>query len=169
MNIQDLEKDLETTMDKYGSLLFKMSILMVKNKSDAEDIVQDTMIKYYTDKPEFDNEDHKKNWLIRVSQNKCKDLLKFKKRHVQVQYETVEYCFSSGKEYEESIIDELIKLSDLNYKYKSVILLYYMEEYSIEEVANILGISTSSVKMRLKRGREKMKVAYEELRIKEVL
>lgn len=169
MNIQDLEKDLETTMDKYGSLLFKMSILMVKNKSDAEDIVQDTMIKYYTDKPEFDNEDHKKNWLIRVSQNKCKDLLKFKKRHAQVQYETVEYCFSSGKEYEESIIDELIKLSDLNYKYKSVILLYYMEEYSIEEVANILGISTSSVKMRLKRGREKMKVAYEELRIKEVL
>ena len=169
MNIQDLEKDLEITMDKYGSLLFKMSILMVKNKSDAEDIVQDTMIKYYTDRPVFDSENHKKNWLIKVSQNKCKDLLKFKKRHIHVQYETVEYCFSSDKEYDGIYVEELIKLSNLNYKYKSVIMLYYMEEYSIEEVAKILGISTSSVKMRLKRGREKMKVAYEKLQKKEVL
>ncbi|SKA68922.1 RNA polymerase sigma-70 factor, ECF subfamily [Eubacterium uniforme] len=169
MDIQNLEKDLEITMDKYGSLLFKMSMLMVKNKSDAEDIVQDTMIQYYTDKPVFASENHKKNWLIKVSQNKCKNLLKFKKRHVHVQYETVEYCFSSGKEYDEIYMDDLINLSGLNYKYKSVIMLYYMEEYSIEEVANILGISTSSVKMRLKRGREKMKVAYEKIQKKEVL
>ena len=106
MDIQNLEKDLEITMDKYGSLLFKMSMLMVKNKSDAEDIVQDTMIQYYTDKPVFASENHKKNWLIKVSQNKCKNLLKFKKRHVYVQYETVEYCFSSGKEYDEIYMDD---------------------------------------------------------------
>lgn len=74
MDDQMLEKDLEITMDKYGSFLFKMCILMVKNKSDAEDIVQDTLIKYYTEKPFFESETHKKNWLIRVSQNKYKNI-----------------------------------------------------------------------------------------------
>ena len=167
MNIQNFEKDLEITMDKYSGFLLKMCILMVKNKSDAEDIVQDTLIKYYTERPIFKDENHKKNWLVRVSQNKCKDLLRYNKRHFHVQYETVESCFSDGDKYEESVIDELVKLSNLNYKYKSVILLYYMEEYSIEEVADILGISSSSVKMRLKRGREKMKVAYEKLLLRE--
>ena len=169
MDIQNIEKDLEIIMDKYGGFLFKMCLLMVKNKCDAEDIVQETLIKYFIEEVHFNDENHKKNWLIMVSQNKCRDLLKYKKRHAQIPYETVEYCFSCGKEYDEDFLEELIKLSKLNYKYKSVIMLYYMEEYSIEEVANILGISTSSVKMRLKRGREKMKVAYEKLQKKEVL
>ena len=169
MDIQNIEKDLEIIMDKYGGFLFKMCLLMVKNKCDAEDIVQETLIKYFIEEVHFNDENHKENWLIMVSQNNCRDLLKYKKRHAQIPYETVEYCFSCGKEYDEDFLEELIKLSKLNYKYKSVIMLYYMEEYSIEEVANILGISTSSVKMRLKRGREKMKVAYEKLQKKEVL
>ena len=169
MDIQHIEKDLERTMDKYGSLLFKMCLLMVKNKCDAEDIVQNTLVKYYTANVRFMSEEHKKNWLIKVSQNECKDLLRKNKRHVLVQYETVEYCFTENKEYDENIIDRLIKISNLDYKYKSVIMLYYMEEYSIEEVADILGISKASVKMRLKRGRDKLKVAYEELKMKEVL
>ena len=169
MDIQNIEKDLERTMDKYGSLLFKMCLLMVKNRFDAEDIVQNTLVKYYTANVRFISEVHKKNWLIKVSQNECKDLLRKKKRHVLVQYETMEYCFTEDKEYDENIIDRLIKISNLDYKYKSVIMLYYMEEYSIEEVADILGISKASVKMRLKRGRDKLKVAYEELKMKEVL
>ena len=48
MDIQNIEKDLEATMDKYGSLLLKMCILMLKNKCDAEDVVQNTLVKYYT-------------------------------------------------------------------------------------------------------------------------
>ncbi|HAH17956.1 MAG TPA: RNA polymerase subunit sigma-24 [Eubacterium sp.] len=169
MDIQNIEKDLEATMDKYGSLLLKMCILMLKNKCDAEDVVQNTLVKYYTANVSFTSDEHKKAWLIRVSQNECKDLLRRKKRHVFVQYESVEYCFTEDKEYDESIINRLIELSNLDYKYKSVIMLYYMEEYSIEEVADILGISKASVKMRLKRGRDKLKVAYEELKMKEVL
>ena len=169
MDIQNIEKDLERTMDKYGSLLFKMCLLMVKNKCDAEDIVQNTLVKYYTANVRFMSEEHKKNWLIKVSQNECKDLLRKNKRHVLVQYERVVYCFTENKEYYENIIDRLIKISNLDYKYKSVIMLYYMEEYSIEEVADILGISKASVKMRLKRGRDKLKVVYEELKMKEVL
>ena len=81
MDIQNIEKDLERTMDKYGSLLFKMCLLMVKNRFDAEDIVQNTLVKYYTANVRFISEDYKKNWLIKVSQNECKDLLR-KKRHL---------------------------------------------------------------------------------------
>ena len=142
---------------------------MMKNKYDTEDIIQETLLKYYVDKPKFDSEEHKKAWLIRVSQNKCKNLLKYRKRHSYVQLEKIEECLPHGEIYNTDDMEEFIELAKLDYKYKVVIVLHYIENFSVEETADILEISKSAVKMRLKRGREKLKKTYEKYYVEEVL
>jgi len=169
MNNQDRELDLKQTMSTYGEMLFKICFIMVKNKYDTEDIIQETLLQYYVDKPKFDSEVHKKAWLIRVSQNKCKNLLKYKKRHSYVQLEKIEECLPNDKIYNNEDMEEFIELAKLDYKYKSVIVLHYIENFSVEETADMLEISQSAVKMRLKRGREKLKKTYEKYYVEEVL
>ena len=172
MNRQDVKNDVSRIMDIYGELIFKTCFMMVKNKYDAEDIVQDTFMKYIShlaDGNVFASDEHKKAWLLRVSQNKCKDLLKYKNRHTHVAYEDVEECLLCGNDYEQSDMEEFLRFANLSYEHKSVIMLHYIEGFSVEETASILNISKSAVKMRLKRGRDKLKVAYEKRYKEEVL
>ena len=117
---------------------------------------------------EFASEVHKRAWLLCVSQNKCKDLLRSHKIHESIPFEEVEECLSFEQRFTDVDIDEFMKVFELSYKYKSAVTFCYIEGYTIEETASILGISASAVKMRLKRAKEKMKVAYEKIYKKEV-
>ena len=63
----------------------------------------------------------------------------------------------------ESDLEEIINIADLDYKYKSVVVLYYLEDYNAEEVAEILGLSPAAVRKRLQRAREKLKITYEKI------
>ena len=136
---------------------------MLKNQQDVEDVVQETFIAYIKNNPEFNDEEHKKAWLLKVAQNKCKNLLKSHKIRAYVPFDDVEEVIPGEEEelYKEDTV-ELLEISNLSYKYKSVITLYYIENYSIEETARILDLSVSAVKMRLKRGREKLKIEFKD-------
>ena len=169
MSNQFSRDDLKEIVIKYGDFLFRTCFIMVNNKYDAEDIVQETLIKYYLENRIFNDEDHKKAWLLRVSQNMCKDLLRYKNRHNHVTYDEVSESLVSHDEYKYETIEDYLKIANLDYKYKSVIVLFYMEGYSIDEISRILDISQSAVKMRLKRGKEKLKDALSEFLNKEVL
>ena len=133
----------------------------MRNRADVEDIVQETFYKYMTTDMFFDSDNHKRAWLLKVSQNKCKDLLRSHKIRAYVPYEEVEESLISRTDVEKNDIEELLKIEELDYKYKSVIMLYYYEEYSIEEVANILGLTVPAVKKRLQRAREKIRKVCE--------
>ena len=169
MSNQNVRSDMEYLMNKYGDLLFKTCVLTVKNKYDAEDIVQETMFKYYTSDTDFKDDEHKKAWLLRVSQNMCKNLLDYKKRHAHISYDELEGCIESGTGYSVGSMEEFLKIANLDYKYQSVIVLHYFEDLSVEEIAGILEISVSAVKMRLKRAREKLKRVYKKHYSEEVL
>lgn len=169
MSNQILKDDLKEIVIKYGDFLFRTCFIMVNNKYDAEDIVQETLIKYYTEKRIFNDEEHKKAWLLKVSQNKCRDLLRYNTRHLHVTFDEVERSLVSKDEYKGETVSDYLKIANLDYKYKSVIVLFYIEGYSIDEIANILDISRSAVKMRLKRGKEKLKDVLSEYLDKEVL
>jgi len=157
------DEDIENTINEYADLLYRTSFLILRNRADVEDIVQETFYKYMTTEMAFDSDNHKRAWLLKVSQNKCKDLLRSHKIRAYVPYEEVEESLISKTDVEKNDIEELLKIEELDYKYKSVIMLYYYEEYSIEEVANILDLSVVAVKKRLQRAREKVKKSYETL------
>ena len=67
----------EDAVEKYGDVLFRIAFVMLKNKNDAEDAVQETMLKYLQKAPAFENAEHEKAWLIRVVTNQCKDINRF--------------------------------------------------------------------------------------------
>ena len=147
--------DIETIVHVYGNMLFRICLIMLGNASDAEDVVQETMIKYLQKAPDFENDEHKKAWLIKVATNRCKDILRFKSKHPIVDIEGIKDLIK--EETDSEIIDALMTLPE---KFKTVLILYYVEEYSTKEIAEIIGKTTSAVKMRLQKGRMLLKDAY---------
>lgn len=147
--------DIETIIEKYGDMLYRLSVIMLKNDSDAEDVVQETIIKYYQKAPTFEDSEHEKAWLIRVATNKCRDLLRSRLRHPQIDDESLEkiVCHSS----ESGILEALTTLPE---KYRLVLTLYYVEEYRVEDIAKIISRTSSAVKMRLQKGRKLLEEIY---------
>lgn len=156
--------DLEQIIEEYGNLIFKTCFIMLRNSHDAEDVAQETFYKYMISNRAFDSSEHKKAWLLRVSQNKCKDMLRYKKIHSYISYEDVEENFVGHQDVESEDIEDILKVSNLSYDYKSVVVLYYFEGYSVEEVADILNINSATVRKRLQRARQKLKIAYENIK-----
>jgi RNA polymerase sigma-70 factor (ECF subfamily) len=158
MNKKVTDVDLERTINEYSDMLYKICYIILKNENDVKDVLQETFIKYMTKSPEFKSEDHKKAWLIKVSQNKCKEFLRFHKRHAAVPLEEVEESISVTDGMDAYTSETLSLIWNLKYKLKSVVILYYIEGYSVKEVAQILGISESAVKKRLERARKELRI-----------
>ena len=150
-------EDIEAVISKYGNMLYRMCVLMLKNESDAEDVVQETMIKYYQKSPVFRDDEHEKAWLIKVAANKCRDLLRFRVRHPHVEDDFLEKlsCDSSDS----GIIEALTSLPE---KFRLVMTLYYIEDYRVEDIAKIIDKTSSAVKMRLHKGRKLLEKIYRE-------
>ncbi|MBO4310129.1 MAG: RNA polymerase sigma factor [Lachnospiraceae bacterium] len=150
--------DLESVIDRYSDMLYKICFLILKNEQDTRDVLQETFLIYYTKQPKLENEEHKKAWLIKVSQNKCREFLRFHKRHAALPLEDMEevLVITDGLSGNDKEILSLVW--DLDYKLKSAVILFYIEGYSINETAEILKTSPSAVKKRLQRAREKLSV-----------
>ena len=147
--------DVETIIKKYGDMLYRLSVIMLKNDTDAEDVVQETIIKYYQKAPTFEDSEHEKAWLIRVATNKCRDLLRFRLRHPQIDDESLERIVYHSSE--SGILEALTTLPE---KYRLVLTLYYVEEYRVEDIAKIINRTSSAVKMRLQKGRKLLEEIY---------
>ena len=148
--------DIETILHSYGNILFRLCLITLGNAIDAEDAVQETMIKYLLKKPVFENAEHEKAWLITVATNKCKDILRFRNRHPVINVEEInEFTKESS---DSGILDALMTLPE---KYRTVLVLYYVEEYDTKTIARMIGRTPSAVKMRLQKGRRLLAEVYE--------
>lgn len=150
------ENTVEYIFMKYGEMLYKICIVMLKNSHDAEDAVQDILIKYMIRKPVFDTGEHEKAWFIRVAINLCKDRLRFYNAHPQIDIETIKTTYSEESE-DKRVLEALLNLPP---KYREVLFLYYVEEYKCYEIGKILRITESAVKKRLERGRNLLKIEF---------
>lgn len=152
--------DLESVIDRYSDMLYKICFLILKNEHDTKDVLQETFLTYYTKNRGFESEEHKKAWLIKVSQNKCKEFLRFHKRHAAIPLDEMEETLVITDGMDRNDRDLLAMIWDLDYKMKSVVIIYYIEGYSVGETAAILKISEAAVKKRLQRAREKLSIRY---------
>lgn len=150
------ELDIERIVDKYGNMLFRMCLVILCNENDAEDVVQDTFITYLTKSPPFNDSEHEKAWLITIATNRCKNMRRYNiiRKHMDIN-DLQLYC-TDDENY--GLIEHLMRLPN---KHKIVLLLYYVEGYKVDEIAKILGITTSAVKKRLQRGRELIREKYQ--------
>lgn len=150
-----VDEDIERLMQMYGDKLFRICLITLGNASDAEDAVQETLVKYLQKAPVFKGEEHKKAWLLTVATNQCRDMLRFKKRHPIVNMDEIREVTSETTE--SGILDALMLIPE---KYRMVLVLYYVEEYSIENIAKMVGRTKSAIKMRLQKGRKLLLDVY---------
>ncbi|MCI8543150.1 MAG: sigma-70 family RNA polymerase sigma factor [Lachnospiraceae bacterium] len=142
---------------KYSDMLYRICIVMLCNEQDVQDAIQDTFCRYLEKRPDFRDEEHRKAWLIRVATNICRDMMRFRIRHPKVSIDGLEDKIVIPEQKE-----TLRELLELPVKQKTVIYLYYVEGYHIREIADILGITEGAVKMRLRRGKEQMRLLWKE-------
>lgn len=147
--------DIEIIMRTFGNMPFRLCLITLGNASDAEDAVEEILIKYLQKAPEFKNAEHEKAWLITVATNKCKDILRFKNRHQVVNIDPINEFTKDTSDI--GIIDALMTLNE---KFRIVIFLYYVGGYSIDEIARVIGRTSSAVKIRLQKGRRLLEEAY---------
>ena len=143
------QKKFEACYEKYADMLYRIALSYLKNADDAEDAVHDTFVKYIRHLFRFNDESHERAWLVRVTVNRCKDLLK---SHVHSPLEDA--MDIPCPDTDTSVLSVLATLED---SYRIAITLHYLEGFSVEETADILKLSVSAVKMRLMRGRQMLK------------
>ena len=147
-----MEKEIDEIVEKYAKMIYRIAYIYLKSKVDAEDIVQDVLLKFMMNKKPFKDENHLKNWIIKVTVHLCINLSKsaWKKKTISL--------------YDDSLVlqtEEQYKifydLDCLDEKYKMVVQLFYFEDLSTEEISKIMGISEANVRTRLNRARNKLK------------
>lgn len=143
-------------LDDYGDTILRLAYSYLKNRADAEDVLQDTLIQYMTRAPKFESREHEKAWLLRVCINRCKNLLLTPWRQRREELNGDEPCFQS----EDTGVLEAV--AALPVKYREVIHLFYMEGYSTRELSILLGRSEESVRKQLSRGREILRTCMKE-------
>lgn len=147
--------DIEALVNTYGDMLFRLCVVMLGSETDAEDAVQETFIKYMQKAPDFESSEHEKAWLITTSKNKCRDMLRFRQRHPQISIEYMQGLSSDSAD--SGILEALMSLPE---KFRLVLTLYYVEEYRIDDIAQIIRKTPSAVKMRLQKGRKLLEEKY---------
>ncbi len=154
--VRPTDDEIVDTAQKYSDKLFRLCFSILLNYADAEDAVSDTIIRYMNKSPSFNNEEHKKAWLIKTASNICKDKRRFNTRHSYIALDDIsEYCQENGDK------EALTCLMSLPDKYKYVMYLFYIEGYKTKEIAKILEVSSAAVRKRLQYGRTLLKLEYE--------
>ena len=145
--------------EKYKDSLFSAAFNICRNAADADDAVQETLLRYHTISKQFESEQHIRAWLLRVAINQAKNIsTSFWRRSgvpLEDYVETLEFESPESK----GLFEEVLKLPE---KYRIVLHLFYYEEYSVREIAGILHTSEGNVKVRLTRARKLLKEKLQE-------
>ncbi len=149
-------EELERLILLYRRTVYRVALNYVKNPQDAEDISQDAFVKLYTCRESFDADENIKAWLIRVTINLSKNLLKRNGRRGWSELPADIPCEDSS---DIALYDCIRRLKP---EYSGVIYLFYYEGYSAKEIAAICRITSAAVRTRLCRGREMLREMLKE-------
>lgn len=147
-------------METYKDSLFSVAFNLCRNAADAEDVVQETFLQYFTESKSFLNEQHIRAWLLRVAINKAKNVNRSFWRWKKVPLEEYMDSLTFETLEAENLFGAVMMLPE---KYRIVIHLFYYEDYSAKEISEILHITEQNVKMRLSRGRKLLKEKLEDI------
>lgn len=158
------------TKEQLGSLILDSERQMyvtakeiLKNDQDCGDAIQETIVKAFSKIQTLKKDNYAKTWLIRILINECHNILR--KRKNQVSFEDVEWEIG-GKTREKKDYSELYQaVSSLKEDLRMPIVLYYIEDFSVKEIAQILGITEGAVQKRLARARRKLKNQLQSLEV----
>ena len=147
----------EMILTRFGDSILRYAYTYLHNMSDAEEVLQDTLVQFLKTAPEFESENHEKAWLLRVAANLSKNRIRYNK--LRETDELNEELVAEERE-DLSFVWEAVK--ELPQEQRSCIHLFYYEGYSTRDIARMLGRKESTVRSDLRRGREKLKKLLKE-------
>ena len=149
---------LEATLDVYGNMILRLAYSCLKSRDDAEDVLQDVMVKLLELNPKFESSEHEKAWLIRVTINLCRNRLRSPWRRHRELDEAVSVSGQPGWDAalgeKNAVMEAVMSLPE---KYREVIHLFYYEDYSVAQIGQILKKNESTVRSLLYRARKQLK------------
>lgn len=163
------EKEMNELMDLYSGYLLQLSYLYVKDWATAEDIVQESFIKYFRHHEQFKGEASLRTYLGKITIHNCHDYLRSWKKKSQV---FSQLLLGKAPSNELTIEKQILQALDeteltkqvlqLPLKYRESIILFYYEELTTAEIASLLQVSENTIKTSLKRAREMLKKRLKE-------
>lgn len=149
--------DLEHLVEQYGDSLLRMCFLYLKDIHLAEDAVQDTFIKVHNNYSNFKGNSEEKTWITKIAINVCKNYLRsswWKHIDESAVLNNIPSGRNEAAQQDDTLLVEIMKLSP---KYREVILLYYYQDIKVRDIAKILDTPETTISVRLRRAREKLK------------
>lgn len=152
------EEEAGRAIEQYADMVRRICMIHLKNYEDAEDIFQTVFLKYVLRSEPFDSPEHEKAWIIRVTVNACRDLLKsfFRSRTV-----SLDQLIEKPQDMPEDHSDILEAVLELPARFRDVVYLHYYEGYSAPEIGRILKKNTNTVYTLLARARQLLKTRLE--------
>lgn len=150
------EQDVNTTIEQYADTIARLCMVYLKNPADSEDISQTVFLKYALCDTDFESEEHKKAWLIRVTVNACRDLLKSFFHSRTVPLDTLLQCPAETADSSREVLEAVLALPK---QYREVIYLHYYEGYTAPEIGKLLKKNTNTIYTLLRRAKDILKTS----------
>lgn len=154
---------IENVISNYDDMIYRIAFSITKNKSDADDIFQEVFLKYiqHANTYKFKNEEHLKRWLIKVCVNCSKDMVSSNwSKHISIDDDENNIDIADNISIlndSEVNIDIRNALNSIPAKYRTVIYLYYFENLSTKDIANVINSNSTLVRVYLSRARKMLK------------
>ena len=142
---------LEELVTKYENTLYRAALAIRGDVHGAEDAVQETYLRYLEKRPEFRDENHEKAWLLKVTANHCKSVLRAQRRHPAVELLDV---YPAPDPDTGELVEAVLSLPA---NQRAAVHLHYYEGYTSEEIGAILGQRPGTVRSHLSRARETLR------------
>lgn len=157
------DKDYIRAVNLYTDSLFKIAYSYCINRQDAEDVVQNTFLSFYKVNKTFDSDEHMKNYLVKMTVNNCKHMFlsSWNKKVVLFdEFKGDNYYTLENQDEHYELYRAIMSLPE---KYRVVVHLYYFEDYSVKEIAELISVKETTVQTRLLRARTKLKNILQEV------
>lgn len=150
----------EVIIEQYSTMLFRLAMIRMKNKEDAQDVVQDTFLKlilHVQKGKQFNDDEHLKAWLLTVVINRGKSILSMLWNKKTEGMDSIKEV-AAPEDKTDYAYEYVMKLPE---KYRVAIDLFYYEQFTTEQIAEIMGTKPATVRSYLHRGRGKLKEMME--------
>lgn len=148
------EQEVNRAIERYSNTVRRLCIIHLKNEADTEDIFQTVFLKYVLSSVSFESEEHEKAWLIRVTINACKDLIRsFFRSHTVSLDEVMEQPALLPPDNRE-VLETVLSLPK---KYKDVVYLHYYEGYTAPQISRIIGKNVNTIYTLLTRSKQMLR------------
>ena len=153
----EINRQAEHILDEHGSSILRLAYSYLHNMSDAEEVLQDTLLRFLKTAPTFENSTHEKAWLLRVAGNLSKNRIDYNKVRAT---DELSDTLKAEKREDLSFVWDAVR--SLPVPFREVIHLFYYEGYSTAEISRMLDRKESTVRSDLRRGRLKLKEILKE-------